>query len=110
VLSPDVKREVTLVPIITAQGVLLVWAVPRDTTNSWNASMRRALGEGSKNWIKLQSDRTLNQYVVTIAPGLAIAPRWPEIGNGILRAAFPGDRMVRDCEHHLVKRLLGEAL
>ena len=60
-----------------------------------------------KSWVRVKSNMDLGAYEIFEAAGSIPDPIWPDLSfDAILRIAFK-DRVIRDLDHPVVKRLRG---
>jgi hypothetical protein len=106
-------RVARLVVCSTMDNEIVLWPVKMPTENgggsTWYDSAWAAVLKARDKWIRIDSDMSAGQYVVTEKDGPARQPLWPE-GESletILGKAFKG-RVIKDLNHPVVKRLKGE--
>jgi hypothetical protein len=96
---------------ISKQGVLFVWPVkvPRDgNILGWHTSAAMAVECAMRGWVRVKANMDLSAYEIFEALGSIPDPTWPDLSfNQIVRIAFK-DKIIRDAEHPVIKRLRGE--
>ncbi|MGO9122863.1 MAG: hypothetical protein ACLQPD_35240 [Desulfomonilaceae bacterium] len=115
-LWADLDQEITrkvLFPAITTHRVVFIWPIkrPKDDgrTDHWSESALDAARLGRKNWIRVRANMQLGAYEVLTAMGTLPEPEWPDdiTFNDLVKIAFK-DRIIKDLEHPVLKRLRGE--
>lgn len=101
-----------LFPIMTRQGVLMLWPVRvpdlSGRIDTWNESALEASTLATTEWVKLVANRSLGAYEIYTAPGDLGEPAWPELSlTDMLRIAFKG-KVITSMDHLMVRRLRGE--
>lgn len=120
-LWPDLAMESTLSPrlLITAinrQNVVFLWPVRLPgidgKLDDWSRSAMEAAREAERNWVRVQSNRSLGAYETTISTSNIAEPDWehliPEPMSKLLEVAFR-DRFIKSDDHPVLMRLRGEA-
>jgi len=110
---PELQGEcffATLFVAISRTGVLFMWPVkvPRDgKILGWHTSAAMAAQCAMKGWVRVKSNMDLGAYEIFEAEGSVSDPTWPDLSfNEIVRIAFK-DKIIRDPDHPVVKRLRG---
>jgi hypothetical protein len=111
---PELQGEcyfATLYTAISRTGVLFLWPVksptPDGRSNEWNTSTATAVQHAMRSWIRIKSNMSLGAYEIFEAAGNIPDPIWPELTfDEIYRIAFK-DRIIREPDHPVVKRLRG---
>jgi hypothetical protein len=110
---PELQGEcffATLFVAISRTGVLFMWPVkvPRDgKILEWHTSAALAAQCAMKSWVRVKSNMDLGAYEVFEAAGSIPEPTWPDLSfNEIVRIAFK-DKIIRDPDHPVIKRLRG---
>ena len=111
---PELQGEcffATLFTAISRTGVLFMWPVKvagaDGRTNEWHTSAAMAAQYAMKSWVRVKSNMGLGAYEIFEAAGSIPDPIWPELSfDEIFRIAFK-DRVIRDLDHPVVKRLRG---
>ena len=113
VAVPELQGEcffATLFVAISRTGVLFMWPVkvPRDgKILEWHTSAAMAAQCAMKSWVRVKSNMDLGAYEIFEAAGSIPDPIWPDLSfNEIVRIAFK-DKIIRDPDHPVVKRLRG---
>jgi hypothetical protein len=112
---PELQREcffATLFVAISRNGVLFVWPVkvppPDGKILEWHTSAAMAAQAAMKRWVRVESNMDLGAYEIYEAAGSIPDPTWPDLSfKEIHRIAFK-DKIIRDRDHPVVKRLRGE--
>lgn len=111
-LAAEMKR-VRLYTAIDPQGNVFLWPVPQpnpERPSDWHLSHHEIAQRARRDWVRLRSNKTLGAYVAQVPMGNIEEPKWPEglhYGD-LLRKAFK-DRVIKDLEHPVVKRLQGRS-
>jgi hypothetical protein len=113
-MVPELQREIFYATLYTAMsrfGVLFMWPVklptPDGRSNEWKVSAAIAAQHAMNGWYRVQSNMSLGAYEISPAVGSIPDPIWPELKfDEICRIAFR-DRIIRDPDHPVVKRLRG---
>lgn len=75
----------------------------------WAESMRVALAEGKKRWVRVVANQALGAYDLFVAPSELSDPEWPKYSMGeLLKAGFSG-RIIDSADHPVLIRLRGLA-
>lgn len=119
VLMPDVRSVMPgdwfptrLVTAINRQGVVFLWplklAGSDGKPNPWYETALEAADLATRKWVKVVADKALGGYQTYIANGTLSEPDWPAHPfPQLLEVAFR-DHIVRDTEHPVIRRLLGD--
>lgn len=111
---PQGLRPTSLVGTMNRQGVFFFWPVfvkqGDETWNDWHRSGHDAMLEARKHWVRVESNRSLGAYEVSIALGAGLPePEWPELSlEELLLIAFR-DYIIDSPDHIILKKLRGEA-
>ncbi len=111
---PELQGEcyfATLYTAISRTGVLFLWPVksptPDGRSNEWNTSAATAAQHAMRGWIRVKANMSVGAYEIFEAAGNIPDPIWPNLTfDEIYRIAFK-DRIIRDPDHPVVKRLRG---
>jgi len=111
---PELQGEcflATLFVAISRAGVLFMWPVRTPAadgrTNNWHVSAATAAQHAMKSWVRVKSNMSLGAYEIFEAESSIPDPIFPELSfDAILRIAFK-DRVIRNLDHPVVKRLSG---
>jgi hypothetical protein len=114
-LLPGLATEVepvTLFTCISRVNVLFLWPVRlpgsdgRD--NPYWETAREIADRAMTSWVRCVANQDLRAYEMTLALGNLPEPTWPALPmRDLLELAFKG-RVIRDGQHHIIKRLAGE--
>jgi hypothetical protein len=77
--------------------------------NSWHLSAEDAATHAEKQWVRMQSVKSIGGYQLTVADGAFAKkePEWPpEPFSELLKIAFAG-KYIDSLQHPLVQRLFG---
>jgi hypothetical protein len=120
-LWSDLAMESTFSPrlLLTAvnrQNVVFLWPIrlpgADGKLDDWNRSALDAASEAERNWIRVQSNRSLGAYETIIATSAIAEPDWPRLidepFSKLLEVAFR-DRFIKTDDHPVLMRLRGEA-
>lgn len=110
-VDPKLARMSVLTLAVDRMGNPFLWETRQaDVTgndNPWAESMRIALSEGKKRWVRVVANQGLGAYDLFVAPGDLSEPVWPKYSMGeMLKAAFAG-RVIDSPEHPVLLRLRG---
>jgi hypothetical protein len=105
-----------LVTAITRQNVVFLWPIrlpgADGKLDDWNRSALDAVSEAERNWIRIQSNRSLGAYETIIATSTIAEPNWTQLieepFSKLLEVGFR-DRFIKDIDHPVLRRLRGEA-
>lgn len=114
VAVPELQGEcffATLFVAISRTGVLFMWPVKVPAADGkileWHTSAAMAAQYAMKSWVRVKSNMDLGAYEIFEAAGSIPEPTWPDLSfNEIVRIAFK-DKIIRDPDHPVVKRLRG---
>lgn len=105
-----------LVTAINRQNVVFLWPIRLPGSDGklddWNRSALDAVVEAERNWIRIQSNRSLGAYETIIATSTIAEPNWDQlIGESFAKLLEVGfrDRFIKDLDHPVLRRLRGEA-
>lgn len=112
-----VNEEIHLVGLYTAiskQGAVFLWPVkvpkPDGRANSWHHSAMAAANEARDAWVRVKANMSAGAYDVFKAKGEIPEPQWPNVTfERLLELAFKDDRIIRDLNHAVIKRLHGHS-
>jgi hypothetical protein len=101
-----------LITTINRQGNVFLWPIrlpgPDGRIDEWNRSAFEAAQIGRGQWVRVAANMGLGAYDVTVATGQLSTPEWPALSfSDLLRIAFR-DKVIRDTQHPVLKRLRGE--
>jgi hypothetical protein len=103
-------RPALLVPVITRQGVLMIWPLPLPLggrPNRWHERARIAAERAKRRWVRMVADVPAGTYRIFEATADLPEPIWPEKPiNELLDVAFAG-KVIDDDNHPFVQELLG---
>lgn len=93
---------------ITEYGRLFIWPAKKGR-GSWNESRRIAVNNATNGWVRVKGNFEKKQYF-TIEAGEDIATaQWPDLTlQEIVSIAF-GDRIIKDHNHFLLRKLQGKS-
>lgn len=110
----DVKlvRMSTLTLAVDRMGTPFLWETRQPdiagNDSAWAESMRIALSEGKKRWVRVVANQSLGAYELYVAPGDLSEPEWPNHSMGeLLKAGFSG-RIIDSADHPVLMRLRGQ--
>ena len=110
---PELKGEgfiATLFTAISRTGVPFLWPVrlPADgRSNAWHMSAATAAQLAMERWVRMKANMSLQAYDIFEALSSIPDPIWPKhTFDELVRIAFK-DRVIRDLDHPVVKRLSG---
>ena len=63
--------------------------------------------QAKKKWVRAQSDRSINGYIVFTAEGNISEPEWPDKSIADYLSTAFADAIIDDENHPIVKRLRG---
>jgi hypothetical protein len=118
VVDPVIVAEVTqeiraklLVTAINRQGVVFLWPInlprPDGRVDSWSRSALAAAEAARTRWVRVVADMGLGAYEVFEAQAKLDEPNWPDLPfPRLLEIAFR-DRVIRDTDHPVLRRLRG---
>lgn len=106
-------RIVTLHLSVNRQGATFLWPVPEPgldgRENGWWASARIAADKAESSWTRMVASMTQGAYDVYVASGVLGEPVWPDKSMGdIITVAFGEKFIIRDANHPVIRRLLGQ--
>jgi hypothetical protein len=112
---PELQGEcffATLFTAVSRTGVVFLWPVKVPSTDSraseWHTSAATAAQHAMRTWVRIRANMSLGAYEISEATGNIPNPVWPEHSfDALIRIAFK-DRIIRDLNHPVVKRLRGE--
>lgn len=110
-LDPKLARMSVLTLALDRLGNPFLWETRQPDVagndNPWAESMRIALAEGKKRWVRVVANQALGAYDLFVAPGDLPDPVWPKYQLGeMLKAAF-GGRIIDSPDHPVLLRLRG---
>ncbi|MDF1552455.1 MAG: hypothetical protein P1P84_05300 [Deferrisomatales bacterium] len=109
---PDEARDVVCTLVVTTRGEHFIWLakLPAHADDDWGYTRLQALRASKKCWVRLVGDREQGCYRVIEATGDLAQPVWPEESlSTILERTFE-DRIIRDLDHEVLRRLRGEVV
>lgn len=110
-VDPKLARMSVLTLAVDRMGNPFLWETRQPDVsgndNPWAESMRIALSEGKKRWVRVVANQALGAYDLFVAPGDLSEAVWPKYTMGeMLKAAFAG-RVIDSPEHPVLMRLRG---
>ena len=121
-MSEDL-RQIELHAAINTDGTIFlinVTLVDRSgKQNHWSESMLKILEMAKTEWVQAKSSKALAAYMPVVPISNLGEPRWPvEITtrdrvtiplsmDALLRIAFPEDRIIKDTNHPIIKKITG---
>lgn len=116
-LADVLNEELHLVGLFTTiskQGAVFLWPVklPKadGRANSWHTSAMAGAQEAMQAWVRVKANMAAGAYDVFKAKGEIPEPQWPNVTFArLLELAFKDDRIIRDLNHAVIKRLHGRA-
>lgn len=110
-VDPKLARMSVLTLSVDRMGNPFLWETRQPDVagndNPWAESMRIALTEGKKRWVRVVANQALGAYDLFVAPGDLSEPVWPKYTMGeMIKAAFTG-RVIDSPEHPVLLRLRG---
>jgi hypothetical protein len=102
----------TMVSAINRQGVFFFWPVrmpdPTGREDKWARSALEFAKLAMGKWVRVTSNMSLGAYEVIMAPPGLPAPEWPELEFPTLLDIAFREKIIRDFNHPVLKRLRGE--
>lgn len=102
-----------LVFCMDKMGTPFLWLAPRQVedgfqrANLWNATALEALRLSEQKWVRMAANMAEGAYSIHTSPSVE-EPNWPELPmSELIKLGFGEDRVIRDVNHPVVKRLLG---
>jgi hypothetical protein len=102
-----------LVLCVDKMGTPFLWLAPRQAedgfqrTNLWNTSALEALRLSETKWVRMSANMAEGAYTIHTSSSDS-APDWPDLQlNELIKLGFGEERVIRDMNHPVVKRLLG---
>ena len=102
-----------LVLCVDKMGTPFLWPAPRQAedgfqrTNIWNTSALEALRLSETKWVRMSANMAEGAYTIHTSSSDS-APAWPDLQlNELIKLGFGEERVIRDMNHPVVKRLLG---
>ena len=102
-----------LVLCVDKMGTPFLWLAPRQAedgfqrTNLWNTSALEALKLSETKWVRMSANMAEGAYTIHTSSSDS-APDWPDLRlNELIKLGFGEERVIRDMNHPVVKRLLG---
>lgn len=117
-LWPELSTEATFGPrmlttAVNRQGVLFIWPMrlpgPDGRLDDWSRSVIEAAQLARQKWVRLSANMSLGAYDVYEATANLPDPEWPTQAFGELIEISFRDRLIRDLEHPVIRRLRGAA-
>ena len=121
-MSEDL-RQIELHAAINTDGTIFlinVTLVDRSgKQNHWSESMLKILEMAKTEWVQAKSSKAVAAYMPVVPISNLGEPRWPsEITtrdretiplsmDALLRIAFPEDRIIKDANHPIIKKITG---
>ena len=106
-------RPVDLVTTINRSGLLFLWPVKRPKSgkrdNAWITSAQAGARFAQQYWVKVKSNQEKAAYDIIQAASKYPDPEWPQdyTFSELLKLAFQ-DRVIRELDHPVLRRLRGE--
>lgn len=105
-----------LLTAVNRQNVVFLWPIRMPGADGrlddWNRSALDAAAEAERNWIRVQSNRSLGAYETVVATAAIADPDWSRLLeeplSKLLEIAFR-DKFIRDTDHPVLRKLRGEA-
>jgi len=102
-----------LVLCVDKMGTPFLWLAPRQAedgfqrTNLWNTSALEALRLSETKWVRMSANMAEGAYTIHTSSSDS-ASDWPGLQlNELIKLGFGEERVIRDMNHPVVKRLLG---
>ena len=102
-----------LVLCVDKMGTPFLWLAPRQAedgfqrTNLWNTSALEALKLSETKWVRMSANMAEGAYTIHTSSSDS-APDWPDLQlSELIKLGFGEERVIRDMNHPVVKRLLG---
>jgi hypothetical protein len=102
-----------LVLCVDKMGTPFLWPAPRQAedgfqrTNIWNTSALEALRLSETKWVRMSSNMAEGAYTIHTSSSDS-EPDWPDLPlSELIKLGFGEERVIRDMNHPVVKRLLG---
>ena len=102
-----------LVLCVDKMGIPFLWLAPRQAedgfqrTNLWNTSKLEALILSETKWVRMSSNMAEGAYTIHTSSSDS-EPDWPDLPlSELIKLGFGEERVIRDMNHPVVKRLLG---
>ena len=102
-----------LVLCVDKMGTPFLWLAPRQAedgfqrTNLWNTSKLEALILSETKWVRMSSNMAEGAYTIHTSSSDS-EPDWPDLPlSELIKLGFGEERVIRDMNHPVVKRLLG---
>lgn len=110
-VDPKLARMSVLTLAVDRMGNPFLWETRQPDVsgndNPWAESMRIALSEGKKRWVRVVANQAQGMYDLFVAPGDLSEPAWPKYTMGeMLKAAFAG-RVIDSPDNPVLLRLRG---
>lgn len=112
-VDPKLVRMSVLTLSVDRMGNPFLWETRQPDVagndTDWAESMRIALSEAKKHWVRVVANMAMGAYDLFVAPGDLSEPEWPKYSMGeLLKAGFSG-RIIDSPEHPVLLRLRGLA-
>lgn len=114
-LWPELSGEIRPIVVITTinrQGVLFLWPIklpgPDGRHDAWNASALEAVSFAKRGWVRVAANMSLGAYELHEPVTPLPPPAFPEYDMHQLLAIAFKDRVIRDLNHVVLKKLRGE--
>ena len=102
-----------LVLCVDKMGTPFLWLAPRQAedgfqrTNLWNTSALEALRLSETKWVRMSANMAEGAYTIHTSSSDS-EPDWPDLPlSELIKLGFGEERVIRDMNHPVVKRLLG---
>ncbi len=113
----EVLRFVRLYPVISARGIVTLWAIPLPAAdgshNTWHKKAIQAAEQAKTQWTRLAANKALGNYQIYTSDALP-PPKWPDYVEPatalefIINTAFD-QHYIDNSEHIIIQQLQGRA-
>lgn len=96
---------------VNRQGATFIWPLrlpgADGKLDSWSRSAQDAAQYAESGWVKMAANMSIGGYDLVVAQAKLPEPTWPDAGfERLIEIAFR-DRIIRDLDHPVVRRLRG---